>query len=219
MRYKMCIFDLDGTTTDTLESIANTANEVLKQHGLKTHDISEYKHFVGDGQFELIKRALRASGDEDLVNYDSCMSMYVKLFEKGCTNGVKAYDGIKLVLDEIKSRGIYIATLSNKRHENVVSVINKVYGEGYFDVVLGQMDSYPKKPAPDGAFIVADKMKVEYNKCLYIGDTNTDMETGNNANMDTVGVTWGFRDREELKASNAKYVVDNPAELLEILND
>jgi phosphoglycolate phosphatase len=219
MKYKMCIFDLDGTTVDTLDSIADTANRVLADHGLGTHPRESYKTFVGDGQFELIKRALAAAGDEGLVNYKSCMDEYVRLFATDCVKGVKAYDGMREVLGAIKARGILIATFSNKRHDNVLTVVDKVYGEGFFDQVLGQMDSYPKKPAPDGALIIADKCGIPYCQCLYVGDTGTDMQTGNAAGMDTVGVTWGFRTREELGSFGAKWIIDSPGQLLEILDD
>jgi len=217
MKYDLCIFDLDGTTTDSVEAIADSANKVLALLGLEAQPVEAYKHFAGDGQFELIKRALRAAGDEKLEFYDRAMADYIEIFKTGCTYHVKPYDGITQLLNDLRRLGVKTATLSNKRHNNVVHVIDTVFKKGTFDCVLGQNDDIPKKPAPDGVYKIIDKTGADVSKCLYIGDTDTDMLTGRNAGVDTVGVTWGFRDRKELERAGAKYIVDTPGEILELV--
>lgn len=219
MKYEICIFDLDGTTTDSVGAIAHTANKVLALHGFEPNPVESYKQFAGDGQFELIKRALTAAGDKNLTKYDEVMADYIKYFKTECTYNVVPYDGITELLNSLKAMGIKLATLSNKRHENVISVIEAVFGNDIFDEVLGNTDSCPKKPAPDGVFKILNKYDISPDKCLYIGDTGTDMLTGKNAGVDTVGVTWGFRDREELIQTGAAYIVDSPKEILEIIDD
>lgn len=219
MKYEMCIFDLDGTTTDSVGAIAHTANMVLELHGFAAHPVEAYKKFAGDGQFELIKRALTAAGDKNLEEYDAVMADYIKYFKTGCTYNVVPYDGIAELLNSLKSMGIKLATLSNKRHENVISVVETVFGGRIFDEVMGHTDLCPKKPAPDGVIKIIKKYDISPDKCLYIGDTGTDMLTGKNAGVDTVGVTWGFRDRQELVETGAVYIVDSPKEILEIIND
>lgn len=144
MRYKACIFDLDGTTTDSVGAIAHTANLVLEKYGLPAQPEEAYKHFAGDGQFELIKRALRAAGDTKLEYYDAVMADYIEEFRTGCTYNVVPYDGILPMLEELKHMGIKTATLSNKRHDNVIHVVETVFGDGLFDVVMGQSDDIPK---------------------------------------------------------------------------
>lgn len=215
-KYKACIFDLDGTITDSIGAIAHTVNQTLTFFGLKTHPVEAYKDFAGDGQYELIKRALIASGDIGLTNYDKVMAKYIELFRDGCTYGVVPFDGIMEMLHSLKDRGCRIAVLSNKQHDNTTKVIQTVFGEDFFDEVLGQSESYEKKPSPQGAFKIAEKFGLHAFECLYLGDTNTDMLTGTNAGMDTVGVTWGFRTREELEKNHAKYIVDEPKEIIEI---
>lgn len=219
MKYKACIFDLDGTTVDSLEAIAHTANEVLTQIGLQAQPVESYKFFAGDGQFELIKRALIAAGDKELSKYDRAMPMYIESFKTGCIYNVKACEGVFELLKELKKRNIKIATLSNKRHVNTVSVIETVFGKDFFDIIQGQTDEIPKKPAPDGALLIAKRFGLNNDECLYIGDTNVDMVTGNAAMMDTVGVTWGFRSREELINANASFVVDKAEEILRIIEE
>jgi len=217
MKYKLCIFDLDGTTADSVGAIANTANSCLELYGLKSNPVEDYKFFAGEGQYELIKRALIAAGDSDLSLYEQVMPKYIELFKTGCTYNVSSFPGVVEMLKEIKQKGLRIAILSNKQNDNTVSVVERIYGKGFFDVILGQKDTHNRKPSPEGAYIIMEECKVKPEECLYIGDTGTDMETGRNAGIDTVGVTWGFRTRHELACAKAKYIVDEPKEILELL--
>ena len=217
MKYKLCIFDLDGTTADSIGAIAHTANQCLELYGLKANPVEDYKMFAGEGQYELIKRALKAAGDKELKLYEQVMPKYIELFKTGCIYNVKSYQGVIEMLKEMKQKDIKIAILSNKQNDNTVKVVEKIFGKGFFDVILGQKDTHNRKPSPEGAFILMKEFKVKSEKCLYVGDTATDIETGINAGMDTVGVTWGFRTKEELVFAKAKYIVDEPKEILKLL--
>ena len=217
MKYKLCIFDLDGTTSDSVGAIAHTANECLELYGLKANPVDDYKMFAGEGQYELIKRALIAAGDKELKLYNQVMPKYIELFKTGCIYNVATYPGIIELLKEIKQKQIKIAILSNKQNDNTVKVVEKIFGKDFFDVILGQKDTHNRKPSPEGAYIIMEELKVKAEECLYIGDTATDMETGINAGIDTVGVTWGFRTRQELAFAKAKYIVDEPKEILKLL--
>ncbi len=215
-KVKACIFDLDGTTLDTLESIGSTVNLVLDELGLKTHEIEEYKHFAGDGQYELVRRSLIAAGDEKLQNYDVAMNRYIELFKDRCTYHVRLYDGIRELMEALKAKGIKVSILSNKHHDNVVSILNELFGENYFDCVLGQRDDHKKKPSGEGINIILNEIGENPEHCIYIGDTDTDMLTGKNYGLYTVGVGWGFRTKEELVSADADYIVDKPEEILKI---
>lgn len=217
MRYKIWILDLDGTTADTVESIAHTANMALESVGLPAQPVHYYNRFAGDGQFELLRRALVSAGDTELKHYDAVLAKYVRDFKTGCTYKVKPYEGLREVLEKAKNSGIKLAILSNKRHNNVLSVVDAAYGEGFFNIVQGQTDEIAKKPAPDGVFYILERLGMKPEECLYVGDTDVDMQTGNNAGCDTLGVTWGFRDRQELVDNNAKFIIDEPKELLEYI--
>ena len=217
MKYKLCIFDLDGTTADSVGAIANTANQCLTLYGLKPNPVEDYKLFAGEGQYELIKRALKAAGDKELKLYEQVMPKYIELFKTGCIYNVESYPGVIEMLKVMKQKEIKIAILSNKQNDNTVSVVEKIFGKGFFDVILGQKDTHNRKPSPEGAYILMEEFKVKPEECLYVGDTATDMETGINAGIDTVGVTWGFRTRQELACAKAKYIVDEPEEILGLL--
>ena len=215
--YKVAIFDLDGTLTDTLESMAVAGNKTLERVGLEKRKVEEYKYFAGDGADTLVRRMLIASGDTECKLFDKAYNLYRKEFAIDCTYKVKIYDGIMEMVKQMKEKGMKLAVLSNKPHARAVEVVYKFFGEGLFDIVQGQVDGVAKKPDPQGAILIAKKLGVETNECLYVGDTDVDMKTGKSADMFTVGVLWGFRDEEELRTNGADKIVSKPSEITELL--
>ncbi|RDY25572.1 HAD family hydrolase [Romboutsia weinsteinii] len=215
--YQCCIFDLDGTLIDSISAISYTTNLTLEKYGLGPIDEELYKKFVGDGYKKLMERALIHCGDTELYHYEDSLVTYMDNFKIHCMHEVKAYEGVNDMLSYLKDNDIKIAVLSNKPHERTLDNVNGVFGEKYFNRVAGQMDSVKRKPDPEGAVITAKELNVLPEDCLYIGDTNTDMMTGISAGMDTIGVTWGFRTREELESYNPKYVIDHPSEIKNII--
>lgn len=103
--------------------------------------------------------------------------------------------------------------LSNKPHPRTVENIETVFGPGYFDYVAGEQPGIPRKPDPAGVKLILDRFGVKPEECLYFGDTNTDMKTGLGAGLQTVGVTWGFRDREELESFHPQHIISHPDEV------
>ncbi|HIQ99433.1 MAG TPA: Cof-type HAD-IIB family hydrolase [Candidatus Scybalocola faecavium] len=215
---KACIFDLDGTLADTLESMAIAANEALEQFGLRPLPVDNYKYYAGDGAKTLVERAMKDGGDPQLVHFDQVYRSYSQKFEKDCTYKVKVYDGILKMLDDLRTRGIKTAVLSNKPHARVLDVIGKLFGTGVFDHVQGQQDDIPKKPDPAGALMTARLLGVKPKECMYFGDTNVDMKTGNAAGMYTVGVLWGFRTRRELEENQAHHILSSPDQIVALVD-
>ncbi len=214
---KAVIFDLDGTLSDSLLSIAYSANLALSASGFAPFETERFKYFVGDGAAELVRRCLRNDGDEELVHFDEVYGKYCEVFEEYCMYQVKPYEGIKELLSELRKRKIYTAVLSNKPHERTLTVIHELFGDTLFDVVQGQKDGVPKKPAPDGALKICEELSILPEECIYCGDTNTDMKTGKSAGMFTIGVLWGFREREELVENHADAIIEKPQEIIDYL--
>ena len=212
MKFKAVIFDLDGTLSDTLESIALAGNKMLKECGFDELPIDNYKYYAGDGADTLVKRALQAVGDKECENFEKAYGIYREFFKTDCTYHVKVFDGMPEALHAMKEQGMQLAVISNKPHEAAQNVVKELYGD-VFDVVLGQRPGIPKKPDPMGARIVLDYFGVKPEECLYVGDTNVDMQTGKRAGMYTVGVLWGFRDRAELEENHADVIIEKPQEL------
>lgn len=212
---KACIFDLDGTLADTLESMAYVANEIMQKYGLKTLPTDNFRYYSGEGADMLIQRALKDAGDKELIHYEEGRRLYREMFAADPMYKVVPYEGMPETLKELKKRGIRLAVCSNKPHPAAVKVIAQLYGDD-FDMVLGQSDAIRRKPAPDGPLMIAGKFGVRPEECMYVGDTSTDMKTGKAAGMFTVGALWGFRDREELNANGADLVAEHPTDLVKI---
>lgn len=215
--YKGCIFDLDGTLTDTLESLTYSVNETLKEMGLPVIEDEQCRMFVGNGARVLLEKSLQAAGDVDGSRIDEAMERYGRIFGENCTYHVEPYDGIPMMLEELKSRGIITAVLSNKPHQQAVDVVESIFGKGTFGYILGQRDDIPRKPDPAGVFMVLDKIHLNASECLYIGDSEVDIATGSAAGVETVGVEWGFRSKEVLKEAGATQTIGKPLELLSLL--
>ena len=214
---KLVIFDLDGTIADTPQSMAYTLNQCLRAYNLIPQPVENFKFYAGDGARTMVERALVRAGDPELSLFEPVYEMYKEKFYDGCLYGVKSFDGLPEVLQQIKDMGIHMGVCTNKAHENAVRVVEKIYGRDFFDVIKGHCGDYPKKPDPSSALLIAEQFSLQPEDCLYVGDTNTDMMTGRNGGFLCVGVTWGFRDRSELEQTGADLIIDKPKELLTIL--
>lgn len=217
MSKKAVIFDLDGTLTDTLKSIWKSANLALSDVGLPPFEIDRYRYFVGDGAGELVKRALIADGDTDLIHFDEMAESYRKHFEKYVNYEVRPYEGIGDLIGVLKEKGILLAVNSNKPQERTVTVVEENFGKGTFDILVGQSDERARKPAPDGVFYIMEQLGLTKDEVIYLGDTCVDMKTGKSAGVYTVGALWGFRDRQELEENHADAIIAHPMELLKYL--
>lgn len=215
--YRCCIFDLDGTLINTLKALTRTINLTLEQFGLEAVDEEHTKQFVGDGYRNFVKRALIYRGDEDCVHLEAASAAYQCFFQENCLYQIDAYDGMRELLAWLKEQGIRIAVLSNKGNEQTVLNIETVFGKGYFDLITGEREGVARKPDPAGVYYTMETLGVRPEECLYLGDTNTDMRTGLAAGLDTVGVTWGFRDREELESFHPRYIADDPRDVIAIV--
>lgn len=215
--YQACIFDLDGTLTDTLDSLVYSVNLMLTSLGLTEITKDQCREFVGNGAKVLVEKALQASGDKELRLLDKAMEIYVRVFGENCTYHVRPYEGIRELLKELRKRGIRTAVLSNKPHRQAVGVVRSFFEEGSFDVVMGQAEGRPRKPDPAGIYAAAEQLQVSLKDCLYIGDSEVDIRTGAAAGVKTIGVTWGFRKRETLVLAGAVHLVDKPEEILQYM--
>ena len=210
---KACIFDLDGTLTNTLESMTYSVNLTLKEMGLSQITKDQCRMFVGNGARVLIEESLKVSGDPKA----SGMKIYGRIFDQNCTYHVTLYEGIPEMLKALKDRGIHLAVLSNKPDRQTVKVVKEIFGDNIFDYAQGQKDGIRRKPEPDGVWYLMEQMQVSKEECLYIGDSEVDAATGKNAGLKTIGVLWGFRDRKTLETAGADHLIERPEELLQFV--
>nr|WP_317283124.1 HAD family hydrolase [uncultured Sellimonas sp.] len=215
--YKACIFDLDGTLTDTLDSMTYSVNLTLERMNLPKITREQCRSFVGNGARVLMELTLKACGDDKLKRIDEAMQVYSEVFAKYCTYHVKPYDGILEMLKELKDMGVSLAVLSNKPDMQAVDVVGTFFGDGQFQYVQGQKEGIPRKPDPAGVYEILRTLGIKKEECLYIGDSDVDIHTGRNAAIKTIGVSWGFRTREILKEAGADAIIDRPQQLVSIV--
>lgn len=212
-----CIFDLDGTLTNTLESLTYSVNLTLKEMELPSITTDQCKRFVGDGARKLIERTLEACGDRSLSRLDEGMEIYGRIFHDNCTYHVTPYDGVMEMLADLKSMGMRLAVLSNKPHGQAVDVVRQIFGDGVFDFVQGQSEELPRKPDPAGVLYLLDKMGIKKEECVYVGDSEVDVATAKAAGVTGLAATWGFRSRQVLEEAGAGVLIDHPGELVDFL--
>lgn len=214
---KACIFDLDGTLTNTLESMTYSVNLTLEEMGLSKITKDQCRLFVGNGARVLIEKSLKAAGDTDASRIEEGMEIYGRIFDRNCTYHVTPYEGIPEMLKALKDKGIQLAVLSNKPDRQTVKVVKAIFGEELFDYAQGQKEGIRRKPEPDGVWYLLEQMHVSKEECLYIGDSEVDAATGRNAGLKTIGVLWGFRDRKTLETAGVDDLIDRPDELLQFV--
>ena len=214
---KACIFDLDGTLTNTLESMTYSVNLTLEEMGLSKITKDQCRLFVGNGARVLMEKSLKAAGDTDASRIEEGMEIYGRIFDQNCTYHVTPYEGIPEMLKALKDKGIQLAVLSNKPDRQTVKVVKAIFGEELFDYAQGQKEGIRRKPEPDGVWYLMEQMHVSKEECLYIGDSEVDAATGRNEGLKTIGVLWGFRDRKTLETAGADDLIDRPDELLQFV--
>ncbi len=214
---KLCIFDLDGTVLDTVKSIAHFGNTALEMNGIEPIEVNEYKYLAGRGVANLLRGMLNFRNCYTDELYQKVFRDYNTAYDANVSYKTTVFEGLRETLDAIKAQGIRIAIVSNKPDFATRTVVKELYGEGYFDFVTGQVPGGVLKPDPTVVLSVMEKFGATREECLYIGDTSTDMQTGKNAGMYTVGVLWGFRGREELLENGADRLIEKPQELYDCI--
>ena len=216
MKYQLVIFDLDGTILNTLDDLADSLNHVLAQHGFPQHTADEVRMMVGNGILNLIKRALPNGTEQETVEaVYTDFNAYYKLHSADKT---KPYDGITEMLEQLKLKGVKLAVVSNKADYAVQDLCVK-YFRDIFDAVAGEKAGVPKKPAPDGVNNILDILGVERKKSVYIGDSDVDLQTAANSELDCIAVNWGFRDEKMLRENGAELIVSSPNEIVGIITN
>ena len=213
---KLCIFDLDGTLTNTLETIAHFANTALEKFGYNSIEPNIYKTFIGNGSRELIAQAVSFVNASE-PNFEAVHTHYKCIYNADFLYKTTVYDGIFELINSLKKLKIKLAILSNKPHDTTVAVAEAMFGKNIFDIIIGGGNG-PLKPAPDSLFEILAKANTMKSECIYIGDSTVDMQTGKNAGVFTVGVLWGFEERSKLAKQEPNAMIEQPTELLKFLN-
>lgn len=214
---KAVLFDLDGTIANTLQDLADASNFALASFGFPTYETDRYKYFVGRGIPNLIKAIVPPEhGDEKTLA--AVKAKFFEYYDLHYADNTCVYEGVPQLFTTLKTMGIKFAVVTNKAHSAAVEVVKRLYGDT-ISVVVGQTDDVPVKPAPQMPSNAAKQLGVDTTECLFVGDSGVDCQTGVNCGAVSVGVLWGFRERDELLENGAKYIIDKPYSIVEIIKE
>ncbi|NBJ91536.1 HAD family hydrolase [Parablautia muri] len=213
-RYEAVIFDLDGTLLNTLEDLRDSVNYGLSQYGMPQRSLEEIRHFVGNGVQRLIERAVPEGITTDLQ--EKIFEAFKEHYKIHCNDKTRLYAGIPELLAELKRREFSMAIVSNKLQEGVDALWEQYFKE-YLPTAIGARDGIRKKPAPDTVIEALKILGIPRKQTVYVGDSEVDIATARNSEMDCITVTWGFRTREEQKQAGAVTFVDKPSDIIPLL--
>lgn len=212
---KTIIFDLDGTLLDTLADLAASANHTMEQMGYPTHPLESYRYFVGNGVPKLLERCLPEDKRTE-ENIAAARKLFAEYYNVHFADKTKPYEGVPELLGSLRKSGVKMAVASNKSDEFTQSIVKKFFGD-IFDAVQGARENVPKKPAPDIAFGIMERLGAVPVNTYFAGDSNVDMYTAKNAGLTAIGCLWGFRTKEELLDGGADFLAEKPSDIYDII--
>lgn len=214
MNYKTLIFDLDGTLLNTLLDLASSVNYAMRECGFNERTTDEVRRFIGNGVAVLIRRAVPDGTPEE--EYKRALDIFKTHYKENSRNNTAPYDGICDLLRKLKEDGYNLAIVSNKV-DFAVKDLRDEFFNGLIDVAIGDSDATRTKPEPDMVYKAIEELGADKYSCVYIGDTDVDIETAKNSGMDCISVSWGFRTREELEGYGAGMIADCAEDILKFV--
>lgn len=212
----LVIFDLDGTLLNTIDDLAIATNHALKTCGFAPRRVEECRQFVGNGVLKLLERAL-PHGHQTPENLARMQTAFFAYYDAHLADATYPYPGVAQLLRALQTRSVKLAVASNKYQHATSALMARFFPDIKFAAVLGQQEGVPTKPHPQMVHTILAAAGETAATTLYVGDSEVDMQTAQNAGVNVCAVTWGFRTREQLAAYHPNYWADTPQQVLEIL--
>lgn len=214
--YKLAIFDMDGTILDSLEDIVLCCNRALEDFGFPSHPREAYHYFIGNGARTLVQRSMPKEKQFDEALLDAVHARYTAYYKDHGNDHTCPYPGIVDILTKLKENGVRLGVVSNKPNAPT-NELAELHFPGLFDLVFGERNGVPIKPAPNAIYEMMEHLDVTAGETIYFGDSGVDMETGVNAGLYTVGVLWGFRPKNELEENGANCTIDKVEQIADLI--
>jgi phosphoglycolate phosphatase len=213
---KLCVFDLDGTLVNTLHDLTNSLNHALTECGFPALSEARVAAIVGHSVNFMCEHAVPPEHKDQA---GKVLKLYMEHYKEHNLDLSHAYDGMIEAVQAIKAAGVIVAIASNKPHADTVKVVETLYPKNIFSLVLGRMDKFAIKPAPDVLRFIMDYFGVTPEESVYVGDSDVDVKFAHNAGMRCVSVNWGFRSVEEILAAGATCITGDPKKVPELVLD
>lgn len=213
MKIKGFIFDLDGTLADTLPELNKAMNITRSRFGLAPIGREDVMRGINDGPRKFVERTFPEGTDEKII--DEATSHYIKDYEQFYMHTKDAFDGMQETIANIRAAGCRVAVLTNKAHVAAELLVKQIFGENVFDPIWGVKDK-PLKPQPDAALEIAQMFGAKPDEMCFVGDSHIDMQTGRNAGMHPIGVSFGYKPVEVLRENGAEFIANTPEEIWRI---
>lgn len=210
-QYSTYIFDLDGTLLYTLDDLASSVNHAMREFGFPEHSIEDVRKMVGNGIKKLIERAIPSGKDNP--QYDKVYSVFIEHYLKHSLDTTRPYDGIIEMLGSLKKQGKKMAVVSNKYYKATEELCRHFFND-YISVAIGESENIRKKPAPDSVLEAIRRLGADKEDCVYVGDSEVDVETARNSGLPCISVLWGFREKDFLLKHGAETFIERPDEIL-----
>ncbi len=214
MKIKTIVLDFDGTIADTRECILETVRQTLQKLGVAVPDDSAIQDVIGLPLRDTFAKAAKID-DEELI--EKAVTVYRELFEGICRRTVFLFPNVRTTLQRLYEDGFILTIASSRGRESLVSLLKLLDIEQFMSCVYGEEDVVNKKPAPDVVTRILCDTQSETHEALVVGDTRYDILMGQAAGCSTCGVTYGNHSAEVLQQQRADYVIDDFAQLLEIV--
>jgi phosphoglycolate phosphatase len=214
MTHSTVIFDFDGTLLYTVQDLANAVNHAISKHGYPRHGVDAIQAMVGNGVNKLVARSLPRGFDTP--DYEEIMADFRAYYSQHCFDNTRAYDGVQEMLQTLKARGCKMAIVTNK-YQVAAEELRKRFFADTIDLIVGDLEGRQRKPAPDSVLLALEKLGSTPEESVYVGDTEVDMYTAQNAGMDFVCVAWGYRSAQQIAEINPPAVAHSPMELAELV--
>lgn len=214
MRYQAVLFDMDGTVLDTLADLTNAVNHILDEYAMPRRTPREVASFLGNGAARLLSKSVPA-GTSD-ARLAEMLRVYQPWYDSHCAILTAPYPGILTLMKSLRKAGVKQAVISNKQ-DSAVKRLAAEHFPGLLETAVGESAAVRRKPNPDAVLAALREMDVAPEDAVYVGDTEVDLQTAENAGLACAVVGWGFRTEDELRAAGAERIFHSAEELGEWL--